>query len=963
MKHMHKIRKIFFVLLGIFILTIEFSIVMAQEKVLLDDSSAWRMFYTLKAPVVQKGKKLEAYLTEVRWQDQASADPSSDWQDLKFNDAGWALGKTWQIPATPYLDRVCLRGTFDLTNPGELKGLALSLDFHGGAIVYINGKEIARKDILKGKNIAKTYPLDAFVKKNGDLLAIQGTYLSKGRAGAPNADELSRMALRKRSITNLKIPAKILKKGLNILAIEIFRAPYNKVMLEGKKSGKERRNIFDWNTCDVQKIKLSASAPSGIAKSPDGLQIRHSDITEGNTDIDSGIVTEKLNPVKIIAAGNGTFSGKFVLGSNAPIQGLKVSVSDLKGPGGMIPSSSAHIRYGVKWGREHGLTEYGSPASMGGAKLLGMLVEKAPEQKVIPVWITVDVAADVNAGIYSGSVSVQAQGERERKVPIEIDVADWTLPDPQNYKTWVELVESPDTLAVEYDVPLWSERHFNMIGRSFDLISKTGTRVVHIPLIAHTNLGNAESMVRWIKKGKDKYEYDFSIMDKYLDIAEKHLGTPKIVVLQAWDVYMASANQKRFEDFKRTGGPIVTLIDKPDGKTENKLLPPLSDPKSKALWKKLFTQVLARLKKRGLDKVATVGMFPDMAPSVDDAKFFKSVAPSLPWVAQGHQIWKDLHGIGKIAYNSSVWGGYRFADGGKQTNQKDKPVVKSLHGWKRPTLDTVFERNNMIERFPCARWRFFAETGITSELRGVGRIGADYWKSVKNRRGKRRGWVHDRFTEGSWSGNRMNLNLCNPVLAPGPEGPESTTRLISFAEGVQECEARIVIEQALTDNAQKRKLGKDLVKRCENALDKRLLLMWRSLSNHQLGGKEFFLAKSWRWTAGIAGQHFFLGSNWKNNSKELFSLAGEVETKLGIRKKSARKVKKSTVKKKGFPAGSDDAKAAALLSKAKKDWKKTRKKDKLRSSLKKVIADFPDTKAAKSAKKLLTKFNKKYGKQ
>ena len=66
-----------------------------------------------------------------------------------------------------------------------------------------------------------------------------------------------------------------------------------------------------------------------------------------------------------------------------------------------------------------------------------------------PVWVTVKVPKDAKAGIYTGQLALGPAS-----VPVKLDVQDWTLPDPQDYRTWVELVQSPDTLAVEYDVPL-----------------------------------------------------------------------------------------------------------------------------------------------------------------------------------------------------------------------------------------------------------------------------------------------------------------------------------------------------------------------------------------------------------------------------------------------------------------------------------------------------------------------------
>ena len=92
----------------------------------------------------------------------------------------------------------------------------------------------------------------------------------------------------------------------------------------------------------------------------------------------------------------------------------------------------------------------------------------------------------------------------------------------------MEIVQSPDTLQLEYGVPAWSDKHFELIARSFRLMREVGSGVLYLPLICSTNYGNEESIVRWVKKGENDYDFDFTAMDKYLDVAEKNLGKPKI---------------------------------------------------------------------------------------------------------------------------------------------------------------------------------------------------------------------------------------------------------------------------------------------------------------------------------------------------------------------------------------------------------------------------------------------------
>jgi hypothetical protein len=51
----------------------------------------------------------------------------------------------------------------------------------------------------------------------------------------------------------------------------------------------------------------------------------------------------------------------------------------------------------------------------------------------------------------------------------------------------------------------------------------------------------------------------------------------------------------------------------------------------------------------------------------------------------------------------------------------------------------------------------------------------------------------------------------------------------ALREGVQECEAIIVIEQALMDEGLKAQLGTDLARRCEEYLRARHMMLWLSL--------------------------------------------------------------------------------------------------------------------------------------
>lgn len=864
--------------------------------VVLDTAGVWRMYHTLKPPVIQQPDGgMKPLLFNVKWLDWETPSPPADWTKPEMNDRTWMRGPARRCARTPYLARLSMRGKFKVPNPSAVSELSLALEYYGGVVVFLNGKEFGRGNSASGKDagqaLAEPYPMEAFVDGEGTLFG------DHRRGSAP-----ARLCTRR---LNLSVPKGLLRKGINVLAIEIVRAPYPEALLAKRPrmvGGKSKDPGLLWNTCEIRTIRLSAKSLDGVVPNttrPEGIQVWNADTLAGDVDVDYGDRTESLNPIAISGPRNGAVYGKVIIGSDKPLKNLKVIAGDLKSDAAVIPSSQVSFLYGTPGGREVLPRRDAIPPYPDRVGFLNALITEPLNEfpvsvrsrdrsrvngAVVPLWVRVKVPKNSQTGTYKGTVTVTTADGSPVTVAVDLTVLPWTMPDPQDFRTWVELIQSPDTLAVEYNVPLWSDKHFALIARSFELVRDTGARSLYIPVIAHTNLGNEQSMIRWIRKADGKYDWDFSVMERYLDTAQKHLGTPKLVVLQVWEVYMNTKDStgRRFglvldKNQKNTGGaPLVTFIDAA-GKTENGTIPKLNDPASKPIWRELLTKVRDRLKKRGLAKTLQLGMFTDSVPNKEDTKFFLDIAPDLAWVQQGHNAFSTLHGMAKVGYTATWWS-QRFADDlvnrrsgavGKTTYKAHATVMTSLFGWNRPRLDAYYPRMAR-ETFPASYWRFLCETAITGDFyRGIGRVGADYWPAIKNKAGRRVGWVNGRFTEVSGYLHRLRSYLLEPQAA----GPVAMTRLVALEEGIQECEARIYIEDALV-NKGLAKLAPELAKRCQETLDERLLYMWKGLDNMRFGG---WGVTAWRYQAGVSGHAWLLNTAHQERTKKLYTLAGEVE--------------------------------------------------------------------------------------
>ncbi len=878
----------------------------ASGTAVLDNYGTWRMFSVLKSPEItfSSGTKPIAY--EKYWLNKESAAPAKDWNSPDFDDSAWLRGPVTMSCKTPFVSRSLFRGKFNVADPLRIKNIMLNITYRGGVIVYLNGEEVKRAQLPAGANppLAEAYPAEAFLDTKGILLAEEGSFVMSGgkmiRAPKPSGENLARLKMQDRALADLELPGKLLKKGLNVLAVEIVRAPYNKIVDEkktksgGGPGGDEFVYDLQWNTCELREIRLATALQERIeagGSRPQGFRVWNGSILRGDYTTDFGDPCEVLQPLLLSGAKNGIYSGKVVAGSNKPIRGLKASITELKGPAGAIPVTALRVRYGTEGNAEYGITQetfdaQGNKALKPGLCILSEIPPKETELKsgekegaVVPVWVTVNIPSGAAAGSYEGTLTIKADSEKPVPVQVKLEVVDWKLPDPDDYKTWIELIQSPDTLQLEYGVEPWSDKHFDLIARSMRLIRETGSGMLYIPLIAETNYGNAESMVRWIKKGENKYDFDFSVMDRYLDTAEKNLGKPKLVCFIAWEVYLlpresiervTSEINKKAPD--RVVQPAVSLLNPVTKKVTTAFVPNYDNPAMKTIWKALFTELRARMKKRGLEKEMTMGWMCDSKPTKEEIAFWKDVNGDLPWVTHAHQAafnknyFSRVLNTFKTGYMSSVYDVVFAQD----------PEKGRLYGWKNPVIHAENIRSPELGMVPGSLIRCVGEINITGGQRGFGRLGGDYWEALKDKSGKRRGKVYERFPQSSWS----NLQLRNSLLAPGPEGAVVTARFEQLREGVQECEARIFIEQALSDSQVRWKLGSELAARCEKILDERTLCIQRGVADLEVNCYGYNTPWNWCWQTGVAGHSWFQSSGWQERGRNLFALAGEVGKKL-----------------------------------------------------------------------------------
>jgi hypothetical protein len=413
---------------------------------------------------------------------------------------------------------------------------------------------------------------------------------------------------------------------------------------------------------------------------------------------------------------------------------------------------------------------------------------------------------------------------------------------------------------------MWSDKHWQLLEESFRLLGELGTDVAYIPMLSRTHFGNEHSMVRWTREAGGKLKPDFSIAEKYLALAVKHLGKVPVVVIYCWEPLRRSGDNPHGSG-AGDRDILISIIDQATGKLEVVEGPAWGTPESRTLWTEALGGMRTVLEKQGMGKSMMLGSFADFPPSKGVAEDLVAAAPESKWVVQSHQVRSSIrdHAVGYATTPRRGISGLEdpALQGRRAYGWKDSPFIFAkcprgeLQTWSH--LAAYYSYPEMW--MAALGWRDKGSCGF-------GRIGADFWPVLKNKRGRVVGSLIDRFAaDSTWGTLTLGYQAPAALLGAGRKGPVPTFRSEMIRQGLQEAEARVFIEKILTDKTRRAALDKDLVERCQAVLDERVRNMIRAA-----GRMEAHDTIDWLWYA---------SSGWQERSRELYSAAAELAAKAG----------------------------------------------------------------------------------
>jgi len=830
----------------------------------------------------------------------------SDWIRTDYDDSFWARSrgpfgcrKGWAGRyVSDYWAILCLRGKFHVEDPAAVRKLTLTCTYIGGVAVYLNGREVLRRHLPQGAltpdTLAASYPREAYVDGTGKIIPMP--YHLSRRIEAGDADLAERVAKRApRVLSTVDLPLGDLRKGVNVLAVELRRSAFRPEALRWGY-----RKYQEWPHIGLTSLRLAAESAAGAIQPnlsrPKGFQVWNEDIHRLFAADAYGDPNEALRPIRLVGARNGHYSGQVVVGSTLGVLGLKADVTDLRGAGssGTIPASNVRVRYGTPYDRKE--TWKGRRGrSWGGPRLAFASLEATAPAKVPavqPVWVTVGIPKDTPAGIYRGTLTIhvapspfqgegggegrvsdvregvpltltlspQGRGKRDTRaiaVPMEVEVVDWTLPPrASDYRVYIGIYQSPESLAVYYDAPMWSEKHWRLLERAWRLQGYLGNNFLQIPLVTRTQYGNDESMIPWVEQADGSYGYDFAAYDRFAAMALKYCRIKMI----SYQVYLCGG----------VGGgggwavrppekpTFVTVVDPKTGTREPMQLPAYDTEESRRLWKPFVAAIRERNRTLGVEKDTTIvlGMSADCGVHKAVRAHFKEVWPEAGWHYGAHG-----RGGGAAGGKGFEFMEYMYAPAqiGPPGTGRDGKTPARFHWWTPHPKGAVIVFSQRIggSQQPPLSIRTLAERTMLVGDNGAGRMCLDYWPVQGSPGGSHGGSLFCRWPSSTVGQRTPQLRM---LSLPGKDGPVTTVKIETMREGNQEAEARAFVELAVVNN----KVGGDLAARGRRLLDQRWQLCRITHNRYSLGPAE----------------RFAYNAGWQQRSADLYRLAAEVAGRL-----------------------------------------------------------------------------------
>jgi hypothetical protein len=174
-------------------------------------------------------------------------------------------------------------------------------------------------------------------------------------------------------------------------------------------------------------------------------------------------------------------------------------------------------------------------------------------------WCEIPIPADIEAGNYRGYVKIFTRklfGDEKPVIEhaVSMEIADISLPDPKDYKMQLDLWQHLSNIARKHDVRIFSNEHFEIINKYTASLARLGQKAItviatDIPWSGQRTFNDLDNPTDLFEyglirtyNGKYGFRFDYSLMDRYIDMCFSHGIDSRIEVFGLCGIWMTEEN-------------------------------------------------------------------------------------------------------------------------------------------------------------------------------------------------------------------------------------------------------------------------------------------------------------------------------------------------------------------------------------------------------------------------------------
>lgn len=217
-------------------------------------------------------------------------------------------------------------------------------------------------------------------------------------------------------------------------------------------------------------------------------------------------------------------SAQILLWSPEAKNGVTCTVANFKSDASVLPSSIAEARFVRYTLADKKMKKYkrGEQPVLSPDMLDSLSVFDMDARTTRPVWITINVPQDAEAGVYRTKVTVSHSGWGKVVLPLEVEVVDRVLPTPDKWNYHLDLWQHPTSVARTQGLEVWSDAHFEALKPVMKRLADAGQKVITATLNKdpwnHQCYDGYEPMILWTKHKDGSWSYDYSVFDRWVQL-------------------------------------------------------------------------------------------------------------------------------------------------------------------------------------------------------------------------------------------------------------------------------------------------------------------------------------------------------------------------------------------------------------------------------------------------------------